>query len=268
MPEHLKIIESDYFGKAQKLLFTNSERSPRNVKYDYMLRNMVNCEQCGSPYHGVNYHGTLYYRCANRHRTFPLPRNCKAGSVKADRLEQAVWDTFTRIIANPELLRRHLSQVEMGLNASTRKHQVEIDRIEKDFEKCGLEETRILDAYRAGIISIDQLKDQIETIKRKKKVLLNEKENLTKGQRPNVTLKEDAINDYCRLISEKVTKASNVDRKYLLSEALNKISINNKVIRIQGVIPCSIASTASGCCVHRRLRPRGRVWRVPVPSPR
>ncbi|MFH1220690.1 MAG: recombinase family protein, partial [Candidatus Eisenbacteria bacterium] len=104
LPESLEIVDRKTFELAQKQLKVNAERSQRNVKHDYLLRNLFKCGECGAPMYGMASRGRLAYRCGDRARTFPLKSQCRGGSVTARWVEDAVWEKVCEAVANPELI--------------------------------------------------------------------------------------------------------------------------------------------------------------------
>jgi len=262
LPANLKIIDKKTFDLAQKQLRRNSELSPRNVKYQYLLRGLVKCGYCDSPYQGTPCHGKLYYRCGNRSRTFPLPRECRAPSVKAEILESIVWEKFCEAIKNPRLISEQVIKLKEKeiKNKSSISRDIEI--IEKELKSTENEESRLLDAYRENIISIEQLKDQMAKIQEKKKQLEQDRQGLLVKQEGSFSLlsAKKTINDYCRHIESRLEQLGNDfgGKRYLLTLALNKVVLEGKMVRIKGIIPAyskeeqpafsNIASTSSGCC--------------------
>lgn len=239
LPDSLKIIDKTTFALAQKQLERNSELSPRNVKYQYLLRGLVKC-RCGSPFCGEPYHGKLFYRCRNRHKTFPLPRECKASAVKAENLEKVVWDKVCEAIRNPGMITGQIAELEDEVINNKDNIAKNIEAVEKELKDMENEENRILDAYREKVISIEQLKSQMLKVQEKKKGLLEEKQDLIYKQEKISTSKfaKENIQDYCKQIEKQLVLQNDFEgKRYLLSLAVNKIVLEDKIVRIKGVIP-------------------------------
>lgn len=260
----LRILDKKTFDLAQNQLKRNSELSPRNVKYQYLLRGLVKCSNCSSPFYGIPCHGKLYYRCGNRHRTFPLPKECGVNMVKANDLESVVWDKFCEAIKNPRLITDQVTKVREKEQKNKGFVLKDIEAIEKELKNIENEESRLLDAYREQIISMEQLKDQMAKIQEKKKQLEKEKQELLAKQEssPSSLTTNKAINDYCRQIESRLEglREDFEGKRYLLSRALNEIILEGKKVRIRGIIPAypqeqpvfgNIASTMSGHYAHR-----------------
>lgn len=273
LPKELVIIDEKLFSMAQKQLQTNSAMSPRNVKYQYLLRGLVECSNCGSPFSGEPCKGTLYYRCRNRHSTFPLSRKCKVKTVRADSLESLVWEEFTRAIRNPRFIVEQLDKLKERRKGRVSSVNSDIQMAEKQLTNLLTEEQRVLDAYREQVLSVDQLKEQMDKIKAKRTKLETEKFNLQykKDNTASRTTIEKSIRDYCKQIDRKLSslKDDYDGRRYLLTLALNRVTIDGKKVRIKGVIPSfsdgqtplagGIASTSAEHYGFRRRRFQGRV---------
>lgn len=242
LPDNLKIIEREIFELAQQQLAINSNMSPRNVKYQYLLRGLVKCGYCGSPFHGTPCHGKYYYRCGNRNRSFPLPRECRQSSmVKADSLENLVWESFCQMIQNPQLILDQLESLRDNVNKSSGNIEEELKSLDVKLANMSVEENRLLDAYRENIITIDQLKSQMAKIKDRIAELTQKRQTLLEGQskiQPPDFSKEN-LYKLCGLLEINLKKiGKNFEAKRnLMTLAINSITLEGKTVRIKSIIP-------------------------------
>lgn len=244
LPESLKIIDSKTFHLAQEFLKTNSDNSPRNVKYQYLLRSLIKCGKCDSPYQGCPHHGKLFYRCGNRGRTFPLPKNCDAHSIKAETLEKLVWESFCSAIKNPALIIEQVkrySEFSVKRNESAHKSILDLDR---DIVKIRSEENRLLDAYRESILSLDQLKEQMSKITQRIQDLEKRKRDLLSAmeQNPSPSFLKRTVAEYCEEVSKCLEgiKGDFEAKRFLISRALKCVLLDDKTVRIKGNIPAYV----------------------------
>lgn len=265
LSSELKILDKKTFDLAQNQLKRNSELSPRNVKYQYLLRGLVKCSNCDSPFYGTPCHGKLYYRCGNRHRAFPLPKECRANMVKAGDLESVVWDKFCEAIKNPRLITEQVIKLKEKEQRSSANIVKDVDAIDRELKNTEKEESRLLDAYREQVISMEQLKDQMAKIQENKKKLEKEKQELLSKQETSFSpvAAQKTIDDYCRQIESRLEglREDFEGKRYLLSRALNKVILEGKKVRIRGTIPTysqeqpafgNIASTMSAHCALQK----------------
>lgn len=282
LPDSLKIIDKKTFEVAQMQLKKNSEIYDTTTKHKYLLKGLVKCGECDSPFRAEPCHDKLFYRCGNRHRTFPLPKECRASSVRAEKLESVVWDKFCEVIRNPKLIEEQINRLKEKQEKGRSNIGRDIEAIDKELKGMEGEENRLLDAYREHIITIDQLKDQMAKVQEKKKLLDQEKQGLLSKQESSISKLsvKKTINDYCKQVERRLDSLKDDfdGKSYLLHLAINKIVVDGNKVRIKGIIPTAPVegptqddgnlSTILGRCVRRLLRPRGRASRAPGPSRR
>ena len=98
------IIDRELFDKAQQAL--KQRRSvPGKALVEYLLRGHVYCPVCSSRITGTMLNGKYrYYRCAGTKPTSARKAICCEAYIKADWLEQVVWDAASEAIKNPEVM--------------------------------------------------------------------------------------------------------------------------------------------------------------------
>ena len=123
--------------------------------------------------------------------------------------------------------------------------------IDKRLEKVGIEENRLLDAYRAGAITLEQLKEQMAKIQEKKEGLAKEKESITyklSQVMPSGLIRRD-IKGYCKTVSSRLTNATFEQKRHIV-RIIRRIVIDEDKVRIKAIIPrnppiSNIVSTTS-----------------------
>lgn len=261
LPENLKIISKETFDLARLQLKRNSDLSPRNVKHAYLLRGLVICGNCQAPFHGSPCHGKLFYRCGNRHRRFPLPKECKAPMITADDLENAVWNKFCEAIKHPRLITEQVIKLKEKTSKVSDAILNDTKVIDRNIGNTQNEENRLLEAYRQNVITLGQLKEQMVKIQENREQLKKEKQGLLSTQENRLSSLDTqrTINDYCQQVKRRLEnlKDNFEGKRYLLALALNKVVLDGKKVRIKGVIPLypldqpNIAFTTSVYCVLR-----------------
>ncbi len=235
------IIDRRTWQLAQAQVKRNSELSSRNVKYRYLLQGLVFCGDCGSRYMGVPYHEALFYRCSNRQRNFPLPRDCERGSIRATKLESAVWDSICEAMKDPKLL---MTQFEkLGTKRADRRDALKgkIGKIESRISKVKNEEDRMLDAYTAGAVTLEQLRGQMDRIRQNKHQLEEEKKRLIdeRNEHGSRAVKERGVKEFCELVEERLDSFGFQEKQKFLRLLINKVSLEGDSVRIKGAIPVS-----------------------------
>jgi site-specific DNA recombinase len=238
LSDNLKIIDKQTFLAVQSQFDRNKTYSPRNAKYSYLLKGMVRC-QCGSLFTGTPSHGRLFYRCGNRQKTFPFPRECKAGMISAPKLESIVWNSVSNAVQNPEIIS---DQVKV-LEEKQKRNPLDIEKAIKDtqrgLENLKIEEERIFAAYRKGIIQLEQFENEIGKIQGERTQLNTRLIALTQKQGFSLSSKMvvKSIEEYCLAIKKKIGKFTFEQRQKFLRFLLEEIAIEGKKVRIFGLIP-------------------------------
>ncbi|MFH1394718.1 MAG: recombinase zinc beta ribbon domain-containing protein, partial [Candidatus Omnitrophota bacterium] len=237
LPKETNIIDKNTFDAVQKQLKRNSQLSPRNTKHKYLLRGIMYCGNCDSPFGGDTCHGKLYYRCRNRTRTFPDPRECKVASVASHKVEGAVWDKLKEALKNPALITDQMQK----LSEKAKKNKPDMASIDKDIKKTEDEENRLLDAYRTNIVSIKQLKDQMEKIQGRKDELEQSKAEASKEP---IRITKSSIVKYCKQIASRLDHLDFEGKRFIVTTLVNSIHLADNKALIKGVLS-PIASMSS-----------------------
>ncbi|MEW6535912.1 MAG: hypothetical protein AB1454_09855 [Candidatus Auribacterota bacterium] len=162
------------------------------------------------------------------------------------------------MVKNPKLIIEQVQKLHAKKEQSRDTVSESNDSVEKDMKKALGEENRLLEAYREGIISIEQLKAQMAKIQDRKDKLTDKQQLLMQSQQNVIpfSLAKKSIQDYCKIIEKRLNdiKDNFEDKRYLLELAINQIVVEENTLIIKGIVPVdfsekpnlgSIASTAS-----------------------
>ena len=265
-----QIIPKELFENTQLLLESRRNHSRRNAKRNYLLQGLVKCGDCGNSLagtadkqfqvkNGKSYgpYLKLYYRCTHFVKNrFEKLLSCRLRYVQAEVLESAVWNEVDRLLAQPELIRSLVRQDEALSEKSRNNLEQELSHLEARQHGLLKEEQRVLEAYRQGAIEIEQLKQQIDGIRKEKAAAENRRMELREAlQQPNNAGKEvnHAI-DFLRKLRVGLGKCSiDAKRKALeLLDASAKVSIDGKVA-LRLVLPTSPAADFSHLAFNQKV---------------
>ncbi|MGE5443878.1 MAG: recombinase family protein, partial [Ignavibacteriales bacterium] len=176
------IIDEELWFKAQETLRRNRKFAKRNSKHLYLLKGLLKCNFCGHKYSGWSENmGTRYYRCYGRVGHYKMVYGeCrwKGKKVRADWIEGVVWDEIKSWILNPvtleEIISEKLKEYQREKGNSFKMYSKLRDSIEKKRE----ERTRILELYRKGIITFDDVQKQLEAVESEETHLIKMGEEL------------------------------------------------------------------------------------------
>ena len=188
------LVEADLWERAGAQLHANRRLSKRNGRFQYLLRGLITCRRCGHTYVGTPQKDgrsgkvTRYYRCiSGLKRVNPGGKSCGGRSIQADWLEGIVWDDITQFINNPgdvlESLKAKLAQMrEETQPANDRTSHLETDLANKEIQR-----DRMLDLYRRGRISLDDLERFLDGTEKERQAL---QQDLDEYERRETTLRE------------------------------------------------------------------------------
>jgi len=114
------IISKELFEQAQTALAKSKELHPGRAQHEYPLTGFAVCGYCGSPLVGACLSKRYrYYKCRGTYPTASREKICNAKYIKADWLENAVWEKVKSVLSNPEVL-----LAEVGKRAEAEQNQV------------------------------------------------------------------------------------------------------------------------------------------------
>jgi len=254
LPDSLRIIDKKTFLTAQAQFKKNKVFASRNTKYSYMLKGLVKC-QCGSSFTGEPCHGRLYYRCGNRNKTFPLPKECKAGIITAHKLESIVWDSVVNAVRNPKVISDQIKILEEKRKKAPLEIEKAIKDAQKNLESLKTEEERLFMAYRKGVIQLTQFEDEVGKIQEERSQLNQRLSELSHKQDSTFSFERASknIEEYCGIIRKRITDFTFEQKQSFLRLLLEGILIEEDKVRIFGLIPAYEAEQKNDSSFLRSL---------------
>ena len=109
------IITTETFERAGQRLADNKRFASRNTKVPSLLQGLAACSGCGYAYYRTSTRTTnkkiYYYRClGSDDYRYEGGRVCANKPVRADHLDQTVWDHITTLLADPSLIRTEINR--------------------------------------------------------------------------------------------------------------------------------------------------------------
>lgn len=161
MGKHPAIIDKETWDEVQHLMALRSRpykaRAAGHMKH--WLGGIVKCSDCGaSLIAGLN---ATRYQCGNYNKG----KCSHSHFIKTAALEEAVYEAFDRVMQNPDELHYELKKPSNEANANDK------DMILNQISKLSDKEARIKQAYRDGIDTIDEYKENKQIIDNERKAL-------------------------------------------------------------------------------------------------
>ncbi|MGI8712743.1 MAG: recombinase family protein, partial [Solirubrobacteraceae bacterium] len=181
------IIDPDTFARVKQISRDNSKWNPRGAEWGaWLLRGLVECGHCQV---GCNCHkmrgrnGThhRYYYCRNHDILRAREgRRCPERNIRANELDQYVFGQVRQALLDP----RQLIAGERAVIAGRPIDENELiadqlKRITNAVQTADHERARLLDAYQAGLLDLDELTRRTATITSRRDQLIQERDTLT-----------------------------------------------------------------------------------------
>jgi site-specific DNA recombinase len=182
------IVDQDTFERAQRVSRDNSKWNPRGAEPGaWLLRGLVECGHCGV---GVNCHkmrgrnGAFhrYYYCRNHDvlRAGGHERRCPERNIRANELDGFVFEQVRAALLDP----RQLIAGERAVVTATPPDEDELiaaqlSRLASAVEATERERGRMLDAYQAGLLELDELTRRTAALVARRDQLRRERDELT-----------------------------------------------------------------------------------------
>jgi site-specific DNA recombinase len=238
LPEPLRLVPRDRWERVQDRIQRNIAFSPRNEKHFYLLKGLVKCGGCGRRYVGDPCHGKFYYRCLNRCKRQP--------SVSESRLDDAVLEAIERVLLTPSLILKEIEylygkEAEASRNRSSARLQAE-----KKTRQIQVEENRLLEAYRAEIISPAQLGLELEGLRARPKAaeLQRGGVDVVNANLPVYQIRKP-VEEYCAEARRNFRSLDRNDLREFLRTVVQSIVFKGSEVQIQGHLPIAAPSSDS-----------------------
>jgi len=263
------IVDAAIWARSQARHQLNTRFSPRHVGAErYLLRYLVRCGECGQARASggkthTNGREDRYYRCQ---AVLPMhlreeKLRCSQPAARADELDELVWAEVVRHLRHPELIARACMQTPDDATPVTEHQLAELQS----------QQRRLVDAYQAGAITLDDL----EARRRPLADRIGELELTTRdGHERRMTRAEliRRIDEFADQITERLDTMTFAQRQELLRTVLDRVVLTEQRVELRFKIPLpthpkegrSRRSRLSSGLRSPRQEPRGLRLRPPT----
>ncbi|MDH7578747.1 MAG: recombinase family protein [Bacillota bacterium] len=225
------IVSEELWNRTQALLRKNFVMASRNARRQYLLRGLIRCGLCGRTFvgDGNNKKGRFYYRCTGnssfRGKTEP---KCGAIVVRAELIEEIVWNDVKRFVKNPGWVVNALKEKLQGQIENARPLEEEIAEIEKALVAKQEERARVINLVRKGLISEQEAEAELLAAAKEIEALNTRKESLLERQLQLDSFKAKAASARAILeqLQEKVDVADFKTRRELVEALVESIRVD------------------------------------------
>jgi len=267
------LISADVFAAAKEQLERNKRLSQRSLRgRRYLLQGLTVCAKCGYAYYGKTVSRASakgkdqwgYYRCVGTDNyRFAGGRICNNAQLRVDQLDDYVWASVAEFLKNPERLHDEWShRGETGCRSSEMERQRDEASRSLAAQEKGIQ--RLLDAYEAGALDLDELKQRSDRARariERARLELNEAEKkLSEIVEIHAVVRHlEAFSDQ---VCQRLEDATWEERRQIIRALVARVEIDadgaTVVYRVP-IVPVSRGSSSSGGNgVDESLHLRGR----------
>lgn len=247
------IIDPDTYQRALEQLRRNRLDAPRNIKYQYLLRRLVRCGQCGRAMSAVMQQGKYpYYYCAKGHSLLDIGREkkCTSRRVRADHLDDAVWARIVELLQTPELIVEQFHLQRDGLAAQGSLGQ-QLERLEGLIRKQQRQIERLIEAYQVEVINLEELARRRQQLEQKIHVFENQIQDLLQQQdrrlREELVIQE--IERFCEMTRAGLESADFEERRRIVELIVEQVVVTGTEVVIHHIItlPPTVVNLQPDC---------------------
>ena len=156
------IVTAETFGRAAQRLADNKRYAARNTKVPSLLQGLAACSACGYGYYRTSTRTTnkkiYYYRClGSDDYRYEGGRVCGNQPVRADYLDEVVWDHITALLADPALIRGEISK-RLAAARTSDPVTSQRKRLQAALAKATASITAMIEAFSEQLVTIDELR--------------------------------------------------------------------------------------------------------------
>jgi site-specific DNA recombinase len=242
------IISEELFRRSQAIHFDNSRFSPRHLQSGhYLLRGLIRCRVCdlGASCHRMRGRdGTFhhYYYCAGHdalRASRPIGR-CSQRHLRADELDELVWAEVRRHLDSPALIME--GYTKLRAQPARRPDDLvahEARAFQKKLAELDREEHRLLDAYQAGLIELQQLERRHGLLRQRREHLQAGLETV-RGERTAALQRAElqmSLESFARSLRGTLGTLSFEHRQRLVRTVIERVLVGEAQVDIHLAIP-------------------------------
>ena len=232
-----QIVSMTIWDQAQAQLDMNKKYASRNNKRNfYLLRGLLVCGECGRTLVGRSYvSGSVRYYCTNQGANRSIAEPCSCQPLDGDVIEPLIWQAVAELLADPQLILDYYLSRQEDSNATP----PELKRVRAELGHIEKQDQRLLDAYQAEIIQLDELATRRQTLEQQRQILrncLSELEQLLQQQARQEALTADIIK-FCDNIKSMLQSPTPEQKQQVLRLVVDHILVGKEQLIIKHVIP-------------------------------
>ncbi len=238
------LVDEDTFARVQQRLEDNKRFATRGSKVPSLLQGLAACAACGYGYYRTSTRTArrkiYYYRClGSDDYRYEGGRVCGNKPVRADYLDQVVWDHITGLLADPALIRaeiaKRLEQARTSNPVTRQRTQIELA-----LAKAAASITAMVEAFSEQLITIDELRDRMPHLRAREASLRGQLDALdaqAADRDAYLKLADDLEGFLAQLRGTAATASTVEERRRVLRLLVKDVLIGPEKITIRHRIP-------------------------------
>lgn len=234
------VIDKIYWKKAQKILAKN-KNTKKYSNNKYLLSGLLRCGLCGSTLHGnitTNHMGKKYryYVCSARSPGLLGKEKCCLKYIRADDLEESVWNKVVKWLNNPPEFKRMWGP-EVGMQDKLTERLQEITEELKKIEK---EKDKAITLYLKDFITEEELEKRMKVISKREKELNSKKVVLDIGYKTYINDTPWFQENVLKNILNKLRNLDISNKKIIINTLIEEVEVFPAELKIRARIPSTI----------------------------
>jgi site-specific DNA recombinase len=246
------LVDEETFDRVQQRLEDNKRFAARNTKVPSLLQGLAACASCGYGYYRTSARTSsrkiYYYRClGSDDYRYEGGRVCQNKPVRADYLDEVVWDHVTALLADPALIRAEISKrIEQARTSDpvTRKR----GQLEQALAKTTASVTAMITAFSEQLITIDELRARMPDLRARQANLENQVAALDAqaADRDAYLKLADDLEGFLARLRGNAATATTEDRQRVLRALVQDVLVGPEKITIRHRIPVREHAASGG----------------------
>jgi site-specific DNA recombinase len=230
----------DQLARNSALSFRN------NTRNDYLLRCLLTCRTCGLSMFGVTTSGVggrrvhRYYMCHGKD-TLARDRACRCpqSRTKVEELDAAVWGHVKGLLEDPATLASQFEERAKQADAHDADAHAAAQKWGAQLRRLDREEQRLLDAYQAEAIDLEELKRRRDQIRVRRQMLTLQRDQEQRLRSERQTAKEvwTDLTAFCERVRSRLDEATLAERQRILQLLIDRVIVGEDTLEIRHVIP-------------------------------
>jgi site-specific DNA recombinase len=237
------IVDMEIWDRVQTTLAAPDRPRFQAVHRKYWLNGFVYCG-CGARMTGYAQEPHLfYYRCRATHSLPSKPRTCTARGVRAEGLEERVWNQIKQVLRDPTVVLRELesqTQADVAIENDIADAGTQLNRLAQ-------EQQRLVRLYRFGEVDDQFIDREMKQVKRRRDALSAQLAILheRRAQTRNFQSLRDGAIDFCDRVAQVLDRLEHDDKRLALAALQTMVVVDlDRAVRLRGILPADSRSLA------------------------